>query len=110
MLFASIVVERNAKSRSFWHRNVALLNNGLGDTCDEIVPEWNIRCMNLERQEIACGRRAMDVGHATDRAACKVHRHCDAAFFCVIANLFGLQQTTGTGEVGMDHIDGVRVT
>ena len=90
MLFADVVVERNAKSRSFWHRNVALLNNWLGDTRDEVIPEFHICGMNLERQEVASGCSAMNVGHATDWAAGKVHRHCDTAFFGEIANLFGL--------------------
>ena len=55
--------------------DITFVDDRLFDPGDEVLPERHVERMVLERKEIARGRSAMDVRHATDRRSGKVHGH-----------------------------------
>jgi hypothetical protein len=53
---ALVIVQRNPQAGSVRNLDVALLDNGLLQAVDQILPEWHIEGMVLQRQEVAARR------------------------------------------------------
>jgi hypothetical protein len=56
VFIALVIVQRDPQTGSIRNLDVALLDNGLLQTVDQILPEWHIEGMVLQRQEPGRGR------------------------------------------------------
>src|ERR1700688_2100809 len=60
---ALVIVQRNSQAGSIWNLDVALLDDGLLQPVHQILPEWHIERMVLEREEVARRGGAVYVPH-----------------------------------------------
>src|SRR5258708_3372996 len=104
MPFYFVVVKRNSQPRCAWNLDVALVDDRLVDSSDEILPEGYIERMVLEREEVACRRRAMNVRHTADRCTGEMHRHWHAIAEGHVADLVRAQDAARGREIRMDLI------
>src|SRR5439155_5177658 len=93
----------------FGDGDVAVLNDGLGDAVDKVIPERDVAEMVLQRDEVLGGGGAVHAGHGAERRARHVHGHADAVLLGQVADLFRFEDAAAGGQVGVNDVDGARL-
>ena len=96
-------------------------SGSIGDSCEtpfnqrffeadyQVFPPGYINAMMFQRDHVLRCSRAVDVSQEGDRRAGEVHGHADTVLFGVIADFLGLEDTSRSGQIGMNEVDRVSV-
>jgi hypothetical protein len=105
MLAHDVLVERDAEAGFVGHRDEAFVDDGLFDAFHQILPPGDIQRVILACQEILGRGGAVHAGQRADRQAGIVHGHRDSVFHGGVADLMGLEDAAGGGDIRMNLAD-----